>query len=406
MIAWLNPLGLVTLTAIAAPILVHLLLRRRAARTRIPTVRFVPRLSPQSVRLRRPADAWLLLVRAGIISCAALALAAPVLVTDARRAASAERIARAVIVDTRGDVEAATAAVVRAERAGSDPSRQEDTRDMPSAMHRAINWLQQSPPARREIVIVSPFRHGTLTDADVAAVPGEIGLRFIRTEQRLSPEPLRGRVASTGGVRLFEVSLDADATTVHFEPAPAVPFAGLVIQARPEDADAVAQLRRVLARVGVADADQTHPIVVRFRGGSPYSTPMPGKLETRTAALRLLQDPAIASLPVTVGASGDELRVDADVDAASFEAATIVRSALDARLDPARFAAHEIASIPDASLESWSRGAATPSGEQWRRSDRSDARWLWLTALLLLAVEGFIRESRPRPAAEVTTDAA
>lgn len=405
MIAWLNPLALGTLAAVAAPILLHLLLRHRANRVLLPTLRFVPRLSPQSVRLRRLSDTWLLLLRVGIVACAALALAAPVLVTDARRAAWGERIARAVIVDGGVDT-TAIAETVRAEVSGSSLSRQEQTHELSSAVRRGVNWLHQSPPARREIVILSPFIHGSLTEADVAAVPAGIGLRFVRTTNRLPPAPLRGRFVAADGLGTFEASLDADSTAVRFEPAAAAPFAGLVIQARPEDAAAVERLRRVLAHAGVADAGIAQPVIVRFRGGAAAGSTAAADPASRATALRLVQDPAIAALPVTITASGAELRVDADVEAASFEAATIVRSALEARIDPVRAAAYEVASIPDASLQAWSRGAAMPSREDWLRSDRSDARWLWLAALLLLAVEGLGRRRRQPQFREVAADAA
>jgi hypothetical protein len=405
MIAWLNPLALATLAAVAAPVLVHLLRRQRATRVLLPTLRFVPRTSPQSVRLRRLSDTGLLLLRAGIVACGALALAAPVLLTDARRAAWGERIVRAVIVD--GDAgDSALAETVRAEVSASSLSRQEHTRELSPAVRRAVNWLQQSLPARREIVIVSPFVHGSLTEADVAAVPAGIGLRFVRINDRRPPEPRRGRFVGADGVGTFEASLDADSTAVRFEPAASVAFAGLVIHARTGDADAVERLRRVLARAGVADTDVARPVIVRFRGGAAFASTVAADPASRAAALRLVQDPAIAALPVTITASGAELRVDADVEAASFEAATIVRSALEARIDPVRAAAYEVASIPDASLQAWSRGAAMPSREDWLRSDRSDARWLWLAALLLLAVEGLVRRRRQPQFREVAADAA
>ena len=47
-----------------------------------------------------------------------------------------------------------------------------------------------------------------------------------------------------------------------------------------------------------------------------------------------------------------------------------------------------------------------PSGENARQSDRSDARWFWLAALLLLALEGALRRRDERRIAEVSADAA
>ena len=407
MITWLNPVALVTLSAVAAPILVHLLLRHRALRTVVPTVRFVPRLQPRSIRLRRPSDPWLLVVRAGIVACAALALAAPLFVTEARRANWGKRIARAVIVDTPDGVLApALGELVRAETAGSDPTRLEDTRELPVALRRAVNWLRRSPPARREIVVLSPFRLGAIRESDLMRVPDDIGLRFVRAPHQVPRDPLRGRVAGLDGSRPFQARLAQDSIAVEFGPPEHGALGGLVIHARPDEANAVERLRRVLGRVGVADADAARPIVVRFRGGGAFGSGQAESAETKAAALRLLDDPAIAAAPVAVSVSGDELRVDADMDAGSLDAAIVVRAALEARIDPGAAAAQEVALIPEATLRSWSRDAALPSGENARQSDRSDARWFWLAALLLLALEGALRRSEERTIAEVNADAA
>ena len=94
------------------------------------------------------------------------------------------------------------------------------------------------------------------------------------------------------------------------------------------------------------------------------------------------------------------------MDAGSLDAAIVVRAALEARIDPGAVAAHEVASIPEGTLRSWSREAAMPSGENARQSDRSDARWFWLAALLLLAFEGALRRRDERRIAEVSADAA
>lgn len=407
MMVLLNPLALFALAAAAAPIVVHLLLRHRAPRTVVPTVRFVPRLSPQSIRLRRPSDLPLLLVRVAIVACAALALAGPLVLTDARRGAWNERIARAVIVDSSdGAGVSRLSEALQAERLGSDPHREIDTGDVRVALRRAANWLQRSPPARREIVVFSPFPYGALTQADLAVVPEDTGLRFIRTENRATPEPFRGRLVAAEGVRASEARLDGAATVVRYGSAAPPAAEGLQIRARPADAAAVARLRRVIGRAGVTAADPGRPVSVRFLGGEPHTAAETPHPETAAAALRLVQDETIASLPVVVSASAHELRVEADVEAASLDAAAIIRAALDAPLDPERFMRHEVASIPDATLQAWSREPAMTSPDNWSQSDRSDARWFWLTALLLLVVETIMRRRQEQPLAEATADAA
>ena len=105
-------------------------------------------------------------------------------------------------------------------------------------------------------------------------------------------------------------------------------------------------------------------------------------------------------------ASGGELRVSADVEANSLDAATVLHAALEATVDPREAAQHEQALIPDADLRAWSREAPSPSAEAWRQADRSDARWFWLAGLILLGVEHAIRSRREQPAAQGHADAA
>jgi hypothetical protein len=406
MIAFLDPLALLALIAVTAPVVVHLLLRHRAPRIRVPTVRFVPGRAPQAIRLLRPSDPWLLLLRAGIVAFAALALAQPLFLTDARRTASNERMARAVVIDTSHAGRSDLAGFLEAERTGSDPYRQVETRDLPAALRRAANWLGQAPPARREVVIFSRFDHGALTEADLAAVPRDIGLRFVRFSGRSRPEPLQDRVVSRDGVRSLHTRFEGDATRVEY--LPAVPWTGegLVIRARPGDAAAVERLRRIVAMAGAPESGASRLVAVRLRGGDPHPAGVAADPDASAAALRLLHDPAIDGLPVTVSASAAELRIDADVEAASLEAAAIVRAALEARRDPGRFRAHEVVQVSDAVLRGWSRAPAQPSVQNWRQSDRSDARWFWLAALLLLTAEGHARRSRVHQPAEARADAA
>ena len=66
----LNPIALAAFAAIAAPIVVHLLLRRRATRLPFPSLRFIPPSNAAAVRLRSIADWPLLLVRIAIVGVA------------------------------------------------------------------------------------------------------------------------------------------------------------------------------------------------------------------------------------------------------------------------------------------------------------------------------------------------
>ncbi|MBM3750374.1 MAG: hypothetical protein FJW21_04220, partial [Acidimicrobiia bacterium] len=79
---WLAPLALIGVVSVALPVLVHWLARHEADRQVFPTVRFLPRTPPTSVRRHRLTDVGLLALRAGIVAAAAAALAQPALVTS------------------------------------------------------------------------------------------------------------------------------------------------------------------------------------------------------------------------------------------------------------------------------------------------------------------------------------
>src|SRR4051812_34052348 len=149
---WLNPSALFALSAIAAPILIHILIQRRAERLPFPTLRFLQPTRLAAIRRHLLEDLPLLAVRAALLAAAAVALAGPLLVTASRRQAWDQRIVRARVTT-----------LAAAERAPSPDPRlvlREQTFGGPSlsdGIRRAILWLETTPPARREIVVASPL---------------------------------------------------------------------------------------------------------------------------------------------------------------------------------------------------------------------------------------------------------
>src|SRR5438876_5275802 len=83
--AFLTPLFFVGLSAIAIPVLVHLIQRERKRVVEFPSLMFVRRVPYQSVRRRRIRHWALLLLRAAAVTLIILAFARPFL----RRAAGA-----------------------------------------------------------------------------------------------------------------------------------------------------------------------------------------------------------------------------------------------------------------------------------------------------------------------------
>lgn len=98
-VIWQSPSVLFGLAAVAAPILIHILVQRRAERVPFPTLRFLQPTRLAAIRRHVLDDAALLAVRAAILAVAVAALAGPLLITSARREAWERRIVRAVVVD-------------------------------------------------------------------------------------------------------------------------------------------------------------------------------------------------------------------------------------------------------------------------------------------------------------------
>ena len=444
---WLLPAALVGLLALGGPLLVHLLRRQRARTLRVPTVRFIPTVDQSIVRLRTPADGWLLLLRMAIVASAALALARPLLLTDARAAAWGEAVARVVVVDVSESSGAAAAAeAAAAELESADVVHRIDAIDLAPALRRAAAWLEAAPPARREIVVLSDFQRGVLGAADVDAVPEEMGMRFIPV---LPPAPAATREITVGpvlaesGALQRTVRLDASTTSATFTLVSDA-IDGLRLVTAPDDPEAATSLLRVIARAGAHAPSASEPIVVRVPGslppeggshqfrqgyslprkkesresstGAPVATGVSGGFRlraeeglkgwTREAALRLLREADRNDLPLSVASDASALVVDVDAEPGSLAAAAVVKAALDARLDPRALTEQEIAHIPEATLRAWTREPGAADMTAWRRSDESDGRWFWLAALVLLGLETFVRRSRAAAAQEVDVRAA
>ena len=94
---WLNPSALFALAAVAAPILIHILIQRRAERFPFPTLRFLQPTRLAAIRRHLLEDLPLLAVRIALLAAAVAALAGPLLVTSARRQAWDRRVVRAIV---------------------------------------------------------------------------------------------------------------------------------------------------------------------------------------------------------------------------------------------------------------------------------------------------------------------
>ena len=402
---WLLPAALAGLLATLAPVVVHLLRRQRARTLVVPTVRFIPAVDQSVVRLRTPTDVPLLLVRVAIIACAALALARPLLLTDARAAGWAERIARVVVVDS-GDPDATSLFrdAVTGELQSAAFARRIDSPSLAAGLRRAAAWLATAPPARREIVVVSGFRRGTLSEADLSDVPGHIGVRLvaIRADSPASVRVDAGAVLGGRGVLDRQARIDTASTAAIFS-LQSPQASGLQLLTAPEDARDAETLLRIIARAGAHAPSTEQPIVVRFTGGAalPSVRKQPADSWTSGAALRLLRRADASGFPVRVftGEAG-ALLVEVDTAPGTLVAAEVLKTVLDARPDPQHLERQEVAHVPLERLAGWSRPPAPADTTAWQQSDQSDARWVWLAALVLLGIEGWMRR---RLASSATT---
>ena len=427
---WVNPLALFALAATAAPILIHILIQRRAERFPFPTLRFLQPTRLASIRRHVLEDPVLLAVRAAILAAAALALAGPLLLTASRRQAWDRRIVRAIVVD--GD--SSTAALApggEGEQRAVMMQRQFDGQPLADSIRRAALWLETSPPARREIVLVSPMPIGSITHADIAAVPGEIGIRFQRS---VTLPPARtaaaGHVLTSDGVRAREVTLTGDRTSFRDVDVNAVPVWPIDVVSgagdRPAIDSAIAAVRsqrvwsapsdrraRVVlipASTAVADgASDAVPITVPWMADAVVRIARDGDLHAVSRNVPAgLADPRFASAPwqtLAVAADGrplaaaagssDRLLVASSADATSLASPVLLRSIANAIAPVPDLQAAEVMPIADEVLRQWSRPPAPVVSPRIDTVEQDDRRWLWLAVVGLLALETWMRRLRP-----------
>ncbi len=431
---WLQPAAWLGLVALAAPLLIHLLVHRRSEPFPFPTLRFLQPTRLASLRRHRIDDPALLLVRLAILAAAVAALAGPLLVTQARRASWNRRVARAIVVDPGEPGRDARIDIARRESAAAYRSTIIEADDAALGLRRAAEWLAGAPPARREILCVSPLAIGVVTASDVSAVPREIGLRFVRSgslpQKRTIPGPpvlgwggaragpsgqnrtvtltgkqtsVRDAAATTRTVLPLEIAapaaaqaiVDAALAAVLHERVPA-PAAGRAAHLLIADAPDAARIRTsavaihtpwigdAVARI-VADDD-----VVRVAGQIAAAP----DASLQRAPWQMLAAGSNGAPVAAAAQIGDRLLVASVAPPDNLLTPVLIRSVLRALADRTNVQAAEIVPIADAQLRAWERpaGPALAPGAR-TRPDRvdDDRRWLWGAVLCLIALEGWMR---------------
>lgn len=365
---WLAPAVLLGTLLVVVPIAIHLLARQQGRRVAYPSLRFVSPSALAAFRRRTVQDAALLACRMAIIVAAVLALAGPVLQTETRSAAHGSRVARAVILLPGTPAEAAEAAA-----GDAFVSRTFARADPEDAIAGAVRWLDEQPPASREVVFTGAFRRGQLTTAGLRVIPPSTGIRFMTipggVAERDVVQPI---LRSQGDALVFEqrrVHLADDRTRV--SPGPSTPAPGdlLRIEAAPDDrALADAAVRAALAE-GVRWSQPGRVMVVW--GGADQAVVQ--RTADGATLVRMNRPEPVSSAASAVIAAVEQ-----------------VTAPLTDSLEPVR--------IDEAQLRAWSRAPGAVPADA-RPADEGDRRWFWALALALMALEHVLRRAATRPAA-------
>jgi Aerotolerance regulator N-terminal len=440
-IRWLNPAALAGLALVAVPIVIHLLRTHRAERITFPSLRFVRAAQTAAVRMRWPSDLLLLALRIAVVATSVVAVAHPVVLTPSRLEKWNARIARAIVVDSSDSMDrgragsgtptAAASEASDAEKRGATYTVLLDDPDLRSGLRRALAWAEAAPPARREIVVISDFQRGSLTRADVAAVPKTVGLRFVRVGDAENAKTVTGLElfsAPEVSARRQEIAITPSATGVSVSDEGASRSGSLQPGLRIVGGEQVERLvmpaLRAVAKSGAPAPSATQPVALMF-SDSPTELPPVRTIRPRwmlQTILRLRGDVSLESAAreasattftgseawttvaadkagralISAAENGDELLLHVAASAGGFIAAAALSAVLTARHGDTTQPEQEIAGIETSDLTAWSRAPAPVEQENWRRVEDSDARWFWLAALLLLALEPILRRAATR----------
>jgi aerotolerance regulator-like protein len=418
---WLVPTAWVGLAALVVPFVVHLLAHRRAEPLPFPTLRFVRATRLAAIRRRALTDVSLLALRVAMLAVAVAAAAGPLLVTSARREAWNARVVRAVIAPPSAPVDAGDA--FRTQRF--------ETADSGDGIRRAVAWLANTPPARREIVVAGPLTIGSIDDDDMAAVPPDIGVRFERTgalpAERKVDAP---SIVNERELRHRQLSLTVEGTTVEDTAGGPAPTFPIEIIASPHARAAIeAAVKAVLSqqvwtpppgrsvRLLVADDPETF----KSADVAPIRTAWMANVVARTSVERSLQAQAARRatgirsgrltgspwIPLARAADGRAIAVAASSStsqarmlvampaslADDLATPLLVRTLANAASFPPDPVGSEVVPIPDAQLRAWTRPPPPMTAPRPETVESDDRRWFWLAVIAMLAFETWVRRT-------------
>jgi hypothetical protein len=437
--AWIGAL------AIAVPIAIHLLTRQRARPLPFPTLRFLKGATVTAARQRRLRDGVLLIVRCATLLAVVAAGGGPILRAVRGPSPAATTLRRAVVIDTsvsmtRKSADGRTGIDVARARAAAltpaaDATRTIELDRLDAAVDRTSAWLDAGP-GRRELVVLSDFQRGALNATGLGALPSSDGIQLIRVD--LSPAPVVTASVGVGSRTLTaRAVVDGDATSVAWRnafAAPPLPVQILSKTPAPRDVEAAVEAAQ---SQGLPTGTAVHAIAI--------VSPEAGDLAQRVASTQPIDRPwmseAIALVAADERVRAAAVRTTASVDASALSVAArdrtgrpalvagvsrtggaerlelfvlttdplllsaTIASASRAAVAAPEWSESEPAVLSDAELSRWNR--ATPATAPISAGDdgRSDARWCWALALVLILGESALRRSpRPGPVTEAADD--
>jgi len=419
-LAFVAPWALAGLALVALPIAIHLMGRTPARPFRFPSLRFV---TPSQVLPRRRAqieDPFLLVLRVLAIVAAAVALAAPAF-RGTTAVGAAGTLATVVIVDTSVSVTGSgterPARVAQLDRVADSALAAAQvgivlrTTTPARELAGAASWLARHD-AQREIVIVSDFQVGALDSVSLAGLPPGTAVRFRRVASRVPTSVVT--VQGGAGLEASVVALPGGIEATWTRRGAAARDSGMQILAGESDRALIAALLEASRTSGVgAAAPGNGPIGVVLPSEPTRAVlessaqPMSAGWQRRVAAALAADQALFATAsadrpPFTAAASRDGamLLIFAPPTADAASALTLVTAVRRAASAAPAGSELAVGSVDDATLARWNASrAASPTSTTTSVLPvvhGPATRWLWIAALVLLAVEWFFRRgARP-----------
>lgn len=451
---WLQPWAWVGLVAIALPIAIHLLGSGRSPRQPFPTLRFLETTRLHPTRRTRIHDKLLLLLRVAIFIFAVLALAHPLINSAERKDAYAGSLARLVIVDTSASMHSLSDAgsLLDSARRVAETLEREANAGLTlesaapgKALAGAAGWLSLHQQ-RREIVVISDFQSGAVSEFELDGVPNDVGLRFVRVGSAVIEQPVE-TVHQLDGRRVQAIISHSDSahrtrSEVRWTSAPgdsrsyrvdvlAGDEGATATAIATRAADAMNAIRITGTALASPDTAQVRAVTIVTasygeRDALMLTARMPSEAWMLQSVLALRGDALLQELAANIVADSEIFpqagiapiararNGHAIVNAAEAEIngesrlllfthantgveiiASVIaalRSSVEshtsyAELDPARLA--------DSTIARWNREPSSEprvsATDASAASTESDGRWLWLVVLVLLTAESLLR---------------